>query len=70
MISLRSHRHKRADYDVRGSLGLEWFKGCPRDRNFPEASQEHLLGTLFHHILQKVRGYVDEFTSLMRESTT
>ena len=27
-----------------------------RDKNFPEASWDHLLETLFHYILQKVKG--------------
>ncbi len=26
------------------------------DKYFPEASQEHLLGIIFHHILRKVKG--------------
>jgi hypothetical protein len=48
---------------------LEWFKGRRRDKNLAEASYAHLLETLFHHFLQKARGYVDEFTSLMRQTT-
>jgi hypothetical protein len=47
---------------------LEWFKGRRRDKNLPEASQEHLLETLFHLFLQKVRGYLDGVTLVMRET--
>jgi hypothetical protein len=50
-------------------LTLGSFMSRPKDKNLPEASQEHLLGTLFHHFLQKARGYVDGFTWLMKETT-
>jgi len=42
-------------------LALVSLMSDPRDKNFPQASQEHLLEPLFHHILQKVKGWVVEF---------
>jgi hypothetical protein len=40
---------------ARGILALGWFKSRIRDKIFSQASQEHLLEPLFHHILQKVK---------------
>jgi hypothetical protein len=50
-------------------LALVSFMRSPRDENLPEASWGHLLGTLFHHILQKVKGYIVGFTWVWRETT-
>jgi hypothetical protein len=50
-------------------LALVSFIRRPGDKNSPEASQEHLLETLFHHILQKVRGLVVGFTKLRRNGS-
>jgi len=41
----------------------------PWDTNDPEASWEPPLETLFHHILQKVEGYVVESAWLWRGTT-
>jgi alpha/beta superfamily hydrolase len=45
---------------------VDYFRkvGIIRDKNFPEGLLGDLLETLFHYILQKVRGFIEGFTWL------
>ena len=47
------------DTIAQGLLALGPFMIHPKGKDFPRASQEHLLGIFFHYILQKVRGLVE-----------
>ena len=49
-------------------LALVSFMSRPRENNSPKRSQVLLLGILFHHILQKVRGLVEGFIELRRNN--